>query len=343
MSEDRDDITRYLSNQMNDRERHAFEKRMLNDPFLAEAVEGAETIRPEEFREDLQSLNQRLTSRREYAWSMTIRIAAGVVLVFVVGWLAYRETFPPPESLALKKPDSTSLSAGDSSGQLLTLAKPAANQPESTPPDDQPRQSRTKRTPADTNSLASTSGALAQREPIETESKTGAEADATQPQAQTVRDAAKELAISEESPSAKSAAAAPSRSQAEKSLASDDKAKKDVSSRNNLIAPSPNSNIPAKTLETLPLPSGGIDNYRQYLDRSKRIPESAQAASVSGTVVIDFVVDESGAVSQFTTIQSIGFGCEEEVRRLIKEGPAWQPATAAGKPAAVTVRVSITF
>ncbi len=342
MSEDRDDITRYLSNQMNDRERHAFEKRMLNDPFLAEAVEGAETIRPEEFREDLQSLEQRLASRREYAWSMTIRIAAGVVLVFVVGWLAYRETPPPPESLALKKPDSTSLPTGDSSGQLLTMANPATSQPESTPAGDQPRQSRAERTPADTNSLASTSGALARREPIETESKTGIGVDAAQPQAQAVHDAAKELAISEESPSAKSAAA-PSRSQAGKAVTADEKSRKDVSFSSLLIVPSPNSDFSAKTFETLPLPSGGIDNYRQYLDRGKRIPESAQAAAVSGTVVIDFVVNESGAVSQFTTIQSIGFGCEEEVRRLIKEGPAWQPAIVGGKPAAATVRVSVTF
>jgi len=109
MSDDKNDIARYLNNEMTSGERHQFEKRMLNDPFLAEAVEGAASIPPEEFHEDVRSLSQQLRDQRDNAWGMTLRIAAGVVLVFVVGWMAYRGNSPEvKEKLASLKEDSTS-------------------------------------------------------------------------------------------------------------------------------------------------------------------------------------------------------------------------------------------
>ena len=41
MANDADDIIRYRKGLMSDRERHAFEKRALSDPFLADALEEA--------------------------------------------------------------------------------------------------------------------------------------------------------------------------------------------------------------------------------------------------------------------------------------------------------------
>ncbi|MCU0358652.1 MAG: CBS domain-containing protein [Cyclobacteriaceae bacterium] len=49
MNDYANDIERYRKGTMTNAERHAFEKKVLTDPFLAEALEGAELIAPDEF------------------------------------------------------------------------------------------------------------------------------------------------------------------------------------------------------------------------------------------------------------------------------------------------------
>lgn len=54
---------RYLEGSMSAKERHAFEKKMLDDDFESEAMDGLSTLKPEELAEDLDSLKARLNAR----------------------------------------------------------------------------------------------------------------------------------------------------------------------------------------------------------------------------------------------------------------------------------------
>ncbi|SKC76665.1 energy transducer TonB [Ohtaekwangia koreensis] len=73
-------------------------------------------------------------------------------------------------------------------------------------------------------------------------------------------------------------------------------------------------------------PKGGRVAYKQYLEKSLKYPEQALANEVEGRVTIQFTVEASGKLSDFKVLKGLGYGCDEEVIRLIKSGPKWAPS-----------------
>ncbi len=74
-------------------------------------------------------------------------------------------------------------------------------------------------------------------------------------------------------------------------------------------------------------PAGGRKAYDKYLDNSLRYPVEALEQKIKGKVTIKFTVGTDGALDDFSVVKSIGHGCDEEVIRLVKEGPQWSPTT----------------
>lgn len=74
-------------------------------------------------------------------------------------------------------------------------------------------------------------------------------------------------------------------------------------------------------------PAGGRKAYDKYLDNSLRYPVEALEQKIKGKVTIKFTVGTDGALDDFSVVKSIGHGCDEEVIRLVKEGPKWSPTT----------------
>jgi len=72
-------------------------------------------------------------------------------------------------------------------------------------------------------------------------------------------------------------------------------------------------------------PAGGRKAYKQYLEKSMQYPEQALANNIEGKVTIQFTVESTGQLSEFRVIKGIGHGCDEEVIRLVKQGPKWVP------------------
>lgn len=76
-------IKRYLQDQMTGQERHAFEREMQHDQFLAEAVEGYSGISAAFFGNDLADLKKRMNKqqkgKRKYIWY----VAASVIVLVV--------------------------------------------------------------------------------------------------------------------------------------------------------------------------------------------------------------------------------------------------------------------
>jgi TonB family protein len=72
-------------------------------------------------------------------------------------------------------------------------------------------------------------------------------------------------------------------------------------------------------------PKGGRAAYKQYLEKNLRYPELALENNVEGRVTIQFTVETTGELSNFKVLKGIGFGCDEEVIRLIRRGPKWAP------------------
>jgi TonB family protein len=72
-------------------------------------------------------------------------------------------------------------------------------------------------------------------------------------------------------------------------------------------------------------PYGGRRAYKQYLEKNIHYPEQALAQNIEGKVTIQFTVEPSGQLSDFRVLKGLGHGCEEEVIRLVKQGPKWNP------------------
>jgi TonB family protein len=75
---------------------------------------------------------------------------------------------------------------------------------------------------------------------------------------------------------------------------------------------------------------GGKRAYKTFVKQNLRYPETAKLNSVQGKVLISFVVDTDGKVSNVRVIskERLGHGCEKEAIRFIKSSSGrWLPGT----------------
>jgi TonB family protein len=61
-----------------------------------------------------------------------------------------------------------------------------------------------------------------------------------------------------------------------------------------------------------------------------RYPAEARENNIQGRVIIGFVVEKDGSVSNFEVVERIGYGCDEEVIEVIKAIEPWIPAVKDG-------------
>src|SRR4051812_34320278 len=89
MTDHKHDIEKYLSGKLTPAEMHALEKKALTDPFLADALEGGESISQDELSADLvdirKALDQRIENKQRHIapWTWTMRIAAGLLFLAI--------------------------------------------------------------------------------------------------------------------------------------------------------------------------------------------------------------------------------------------------------------------
>jgi periplasmic protein TonB len=96
-------------------------------------------------------------------------------------------------------------------------------------------------------------------------------------------------------------------------------------------------------VEVMPKPEGGFPAFAKYLSKNLKYPRAAQNARQGGKVLVSFVIDEIGKISNVKVIQGIGFGCDEEAARVIAVAPAWIPGRQGGKAVKVRHTISINF
>jgi TonB family protein len=86
----------------------------------------------------------------------------------------------------------------------------------------------------------------------------------------------------------------------------------------------------------------GEEGMGEFILSEMEYPKLAIEKSVEGTVVIEFVVETNGFVTDVQLKQGLGAGCAEEALRIIKS-TKWQPATLNGKYVRYRTNYPITF
>lgn len=91
--------------------------------------------------------------------------------------------------------------------------------------------------------------------------------------------------------------------------------------------------------------SGGDRAWRSYLERSLNasVPVDNKAPEGTYTVIVQFIVDKDGTISDIKALTNLGYGMEQEVIKVISKGPKWTPALQDGKPVKAYRRQPVTF
>jgi protein TonB len=95
--------------------------------------------------------------------------------------------------------------------------------------------------------------------------------------------------------------------------------------------------------EVRPQFKGGDKAFMAYLAKSIRYPQLALQRHVSGRVMVNFVLNSQGKVTDAHVISGPGSGLNDEALRLVWLMPAWEPARSNGQPVRVACTVPIAF
>jgi TonB family protein len=93
-----------------------------------------------------------------------------------------------------------------------------------------------------------------------------------------------------------------------------------------------------------PVFQGGEEALAKYLSKNVRYPKAAQEKNISGTVFVQYVVDEEGNIKDVHTVgKNPGFGLAEEGIRVVKAMPQWVPGRNKGQTVSVQFNLPIRF
>lgn len=96
-------------------------------------------------------------------------------------------------------------------------------------------------------------------------------------------------------------------------------------------------------LSHLPEFPGGWAEMVRWLTQNLRYPPQAQAGGLQGRVVVSFIVNPDGKLSDIKVAKSVNPLLDREALRVVRKMPPWKPGTEDGKPCRSMVVVPVVF
>jgi TonB family protein len=96
-------------------------------------------------------------------------------------------------------------------------------------------------------------------------------------------------------------------------------------------------------VEVLPSFPGGYTELNKYLSRNVQYPKGARDNNVQGRVIVSFMVEKDGTLTNVKLVRGIGSGCDEESVRVMSISPKWNPGLNHGKPVRVQYSMPVAF
>lgn len=90
------------------------------------------------------------------------------------------------------------------------------------------------------------------------------------------------------------------------------------------------------------MPEPGYDVER-YFKEHLQYPAEAKKKKIHGRVIVQFVVNEDGSISNCKIIRGIGGGCDEEAVRVVRSMPHWKVPRKDWKPIKTDYTLPIKF
>lgn len=76
---------------------------------------------------------------------------------------------------------------------------------------------------------------------------------------------------------------------------------------------------------------GGDKGWIKYVQRNIDFPTRAKNLNVGGQLILQFIIDKEGNVTDAKVAKSVEYSIDEEGLRLIKNSPKWKPAWQSGR------------
>ncbi len=102
-------------------------------------------------------------------------------------------------------------------------------------------------------------------------------------------------------------------------------------------------NEPFIAVEENPQFPGGNTARVRYLANNIKYPKTARELGIQGTVYLSFIVEKDGSVTNVEILRGIGYGCDEEALRVVRDMPKWKPGKQREKPVRVQFSMPVRF
>ena len=110
--------------------------------------------------------------------------------------------------------------------------------------------------------------------------------------------------------------------------------------------PAPKPEVATKVfdvVEEMPSFPGGQGALMQYLASNIKYPVVAQENVVQGRVIVSFVVERDGSISDVKVARSVDPSLDREAQRVVKSMPKWKPGKQNGSAVRVKYTVPVVF
>ncbi|MBQ9532389.1 MAG: energy transducer TonB [Prevotella sp.] len=96
-------------------------------------------------------------------------------------------------------------------------------------------------------------------------------------------------------------------------------------------------------VEEMPSFTGGNGALMQWLNENVKYPVVAQENGVSGRVIVSFVVERDGSITDVQVVRSVDPALDKEAARAVKSMPKWIPGKQNGQAVRVKYNVPVLF
>ena len=96
-------------------------------------------------------------------------------------------------------------------------------------------------------------------------------------------------------------------------------------------------------VEQMPSFPGGPQALMEYLSKNIKYPVIAEENGVQGRVVVTFVVERDGSITDVKVVKSVDPSLDKEAQRVVKAMPHWIPGKQNGAAVRVKYTVPVTF
>ena len=100
---------------------------------------------------------------------------------------------------------------------------------------------------------------------------------------------------------------------------------------------------PFNVVEDMPAFPGGMEAMIQFISSNIQYPADAQKQKVDGRVLVNFVVEKDGSITEVKVIKPAFPSLDAEAIRVVKAMPKWKPGYQRGKAVRVQFTMPINF